>query len=160
MPQIQKEAQRWKEHGADTLETAEAYVKRLDALRDKMSQILKLLDIWDRPPVAKEKDYIEGWLSMGFGDDAIRMAYERTVMKKRSLNWAYMNSILRSWHQKGLHTTSQITAGDAPTRPAKGNTGLGATAPLPLPSGEAARQTEEDMEWVREFLRKQNREAK
>ena len=110
MPQIQREAIQWKERGVDTVEAAEAHLKRLSLLRERSVQILALLDIRDRPPVARERQYISGWIDMGFPDEAIRLAYERTVMKKQSLNWPYMDSILKSWHQKGLHTVEQIQA--------------------------------------------------
>ena len=34
------------------------------------------------------------------------------------MSWPYMNSILKSWHAKGLHRVRDIEAGDAaPARP-------------------------------------------
>lgn len=57
---------------------------------------------------------------MGFDDEAIRMAYEKTVLKKRSMDWGYMNGILRRWHEKGLHTAAAIQAGDRDPRPRPG----------------------------------------
>jgi hypothetical protein len=64
--------------------------------------------------------------------------------EKGSLNWAYMNSILKSWHQKGLHTVEQVESGDSAWRRAAdgraarsgaggrpGSGGYGAAAPLP-----------------------------
>jgi len=159
LPQIQKEALLWRERGVDTLEAAEAYIKRLDALRDRTAQVMALLDIRDRPAVAREREYIEAWLSMGFDDDAIRLAYERTVLQKQSLKWSYMNSILKDWHRKGLHTAAQVKTGDAPARPVRGKPGAGATAPQPLSKPQARRETEEDMEWVRRFLQEQGGEG-
>ena len=44
MPQIQREAIRWKEQGVDTVEGAEAHLKRLTQLRDRSVRILALLD--------------------------------------------------------------------------------------------------------------------
>ena len=158
LPQIQREAIRWKERGVDTVEGAEAHLKRLALLRERSTQILALLDIRDRPPVAREKEYITTWVDMGFTDEAIRMAYERTVLKKRSLNWPYMNSILQSWHQKGLHTAEQIAAGDS-QRPRRAVPGAGATAPQPAAPGEADRRAREDMERMRALLR-QEKEGK
>ena len=43
----------------------------------------------------REKKYIAAWDEMGFDDEALRAAYERTIMKKQSLDWSYMNGILR-----------------------------------------------------------------
>lgn len=155
MPQIQREAIRWKERGADTAEAAEAHLQRLTLLRERSVQILALLDIRDRPPVAREKEYIAGWLDMGFPDEAIRMAYERTVLKKQTMNWPYMDSILKSWHQKGLHTPEQIKTSDSRrVRAPSARTGAGATAPQPT-HGEADRRAREDMERLRERLRRE-----
>ncbi|MCI8651820.1 MAG: DnaD domain protein [Oscillospiraceae bacterium] len=157
IPQIQREAIQWKERGVDTVEAAEAHLKRLSLLRERSGQILALLDIRDRPAVAREKQYIAAWIDMGFPDEAIRLAYERTVMKKQSMNWPYMDSILKSWHQKGLHTPEQIRSGDSarPRRPA-GPAGAGATAPQPAAPGEADRRAREDMERMRAFLKQQD----
>lgn len=158
LPQIQKEALRWKERGVDTMEGAEAHLKRLAMLRSRSGQIMALLDIRDRPPVAREKEYIAAWVDMGFDDEAIRLAYEKTVLKKQSLNWPYMNSILKNWHQKGLHTLAQITAGDS-VRPQRPASAAGATAPQPAAPGEADRRAREDMERMRAFLRQHSEEG-
>lgn len=152
MPQIQREAIRWKERGVDSVDAAEAHLKRLTLLRERSVQILALLDIRDRPPVAREKEYITAWTDMGFADDAIRLAYEKTVMKKQSMSWPYMDSILKSWHQKGLHTAAQVNAQDS-RRPKRPTAGAGATAPQPT-GGEADRRARADMERLREQMRK------
>ena len=48
------------------------------------------------------------------------MAYERTCENTGALKWAYMNSILKSWHENGLHTPQEIARGDTgPTTPQK-----------------------------------------
>jgi len=155
MPQIQREAIRWRERGVDTAEAAEAHLKRLTLLRERAVQVLALMDIRDHQPIAKEKEYIAAWLDMGFPDETIRLAYEKTVMKKGSRSWAYMDSILRSWHEKGLHTVAQVTAQDSqrPRRPAK--PGAGATAPQPTAAGEADRRARAEMERLRELMRKE-----
>ena len=160
MPQIQREAMGWKEQGVDTVEAADAHLKKLTLLRERSAQVLALLDIRGRPAVEREKEYISSWLDMGFGDDAIRLAYEKTVMKKQSLSWAYMNSILQSWHQKGLHTVAQINAGDSSRPRRTPNPGAGATVPQPAAPGEADRRSRADMERLRAFLQEQKKEGK
>ena len=118
MSQIRKEAFVWRRLEVDTAEAADSYIKRQGSLRTREGQVLSLLGITGRPAVEGERKYIAAWTDMGFGDEAIRMAYERTVLKKQIMSWPYMNSILRSWHQKGLHTPAEIETGDAaPARP-------------------------------------------
>jgi len=108
MSQIKREAYRWHRAGIDTLEAAEAHLLSLARRSESAARILPLLDIIGRSPVEAERRYLEAWGDMGFDDDALRLAYEKTVLKKQSLSWPYMNSILRSWHQKGLHTKAEI----------------------------------------------------
>lgn len=112
MPLVKKTAYAWHRMGIDTAEAAEEYLKKQDALQKREREIFPLLDITSRLPVAREREYVETWIGMGFPNDAIRLAYERTVMQKGSLNWPYMNSILKSWHGSGLHTVQEIQAGD------------------------------------------------
>jgi len=106
--QIKKEAFRWHRQGVDTLEGAETHLHSLTLRRDGANRLLPLVGIVGRTAVEAERRYLEPWAEMGFEDEAIRLAYEKTVLKKQSLNWPYMNSILRSWHQKNLHTKAEI----------------------------------------------------
>lgn len=154
MPQIQREAIHWKDRGVETVEEAEAYMKRQLLLRDRTVQILALLDIRDRPPTDKEKEYITPWVDMGFPDEVIRLAYENTVLQTRTLKWPYMDAILRDWHQKGLHSVKEIREKDRkrPGKPA--STAAGATRPQPAAPGEGDRMARADMERMRELLRK------
>lgn len=114
MPAVKKAAFQWKRLGVDTPEAAEEYLRRQQALQGREGEILPLLDIRDRAAVERERQYIAGWVDMGFDNDAIRLAYERTVLRKQSMNWAYMNSILKRWHAEGWHTAQQAQAGDRP----------------------------------------------
>lgn len=150
LSQIRKEGFAWHRHGIDTTEAAEAHLKKLSALRKRTGAILPLLGIRDRAPVEAERRYIAAWVEMGFEDEAIRLAYERTVLQKQSMNWPYMNSILKSWHQKGLHTVAAVQAGDS-SRP-QGSVS-NAPRPMPAPPGEADRRVREDLARMRAALR-------
>ena len=88
-------------------------------------------------------------------DEALRAAYERTIMKKQSLDWSYMNGILRRWHEKGLHTLAAIQAGDRDPRPVQ-------AAPV-TPQSQAAASREdqrarEDMERIRRLMEQMKQE--
>ena len=149
MSQIKKTAYIWQRQGVDTAEAAEEYLKKQTRLRQREREILPLLDLVGRMPVEKEREYINAWVDMGFPDEAIRLAYERTVMKKQSLNWPYMNSILNSWHKKGLHTVSEIQAGDSDPNRKK----TAAAAPQTAQEREQAfdDRLRRDMEWLKKF---------
>ena len=76
-----------------------------------------LLGLDSRRLTADEERYLSTWISMGFPDESINLAYERTCNQTGAFKWAYMNSILKSWHEKQLHTPQEIAEGD--TAPAK-----------------------------------------
>ena len=115
--------------------------------------MLRLLDIPARPLVERERTYIAAWQDMGFDNGALRLAYEKTVMKKQSMDWGYMNGILRRWHEKGLHTVAAIQAGDGLRRNRGGAPAQGRT---PQPGEE--RRVREDMERMRRLMEQMKRE--
>lgn len=145
MSLIKKTAYAWRRMGVDTAEAAEEYLKKQARLRQRERELLPLLDITGRPPVEREREYLDTWADMGFPNDAVRLAYERTVLKKQSLNWPYMNSILKSWHSKGLHTVAEIQAGDSDLRRKKA-----VPAAKPQNTGDRLRR---DMEWLERFAK-------
>ena len=91
-----------------TCELAEAYIKRQEKQEEGLEQVRKAMGLTDRALSASEKRYIEEWLDLGFSPEAIEMAYDRTVTNTGSLKWKYMNSIIQSWHAKGLLKPDEI----------------------------------------------------
>lgn len=144
---VKKTAYAWQRMGVDTAEAAEEYLKNQSRLREREREILPLLDITGRPPVEREREYLDAWVDMGFPNDAIRLAYERTVLKKQALNWPYMNSILKSWHTKGLHTVADILAKDSDPNRKKA---APAENQKPQDAGDRLRR---DMEWLERFAK-------
>ena len=135
------------------MERAEEYIAKLTRLRGREAEVLRLLDISPRPLVEREKTYIAAWDDMGFEDEAIRMAYEKTVLKKQSMDWGYMNGILRRWHEKGLHTAAAIQAGDHDPRPMRAG---GQTSSPPTPDQD--QRVREDMERMRRLMEQMKQE--
>ncbi len=152
LSQIRKEGFAWARRGVDTMERAEEYIAKLARLRGREAEVLRLLDIPARPLVEREKTYIAAWDEMGFDNEALRMAYERTVLKKQSMDWGYMNGILRRWHEKGLHTAAAVQAGDRTARPVQARQGQ---APSPAAQEQRAR---EDMERMRRLMEQMKQE--
>ena len=137
------------------MERAEEHIAKLTRLRGRETEVLRLLDISPRPLVQREKDYIAAWDGMGFEDEAIRMAYERTVLKKQSMDWSYMNGILRRWHEKGLHTAAAIRTGDQRPRPAR----MAGGAQAAPPSAEQERRAKENVERTRRLMEQLKQEG-
>ena len=96
-----------------TLDRAEEYLKALEARKGARGKIKRALQIKEREFSATEKRYVDGWITMGFESEAIAIAYDRTVVKTGKLSWAYMDSILKNWHSKELHTAQQVLDKDS-----------------------------------------------
>ena len=152
MALLRREGFLWARKEVDTLERAEEHIRRLTRLRGRESQVLRLLDIEPRPLVERERSYIAAWDSMGFDDSAIRLAYEKTVLKKQSMNWSYMNAILCRWHEKGLHTAAAVQAGDRDPKPAQAER-------RQVPDPDQERRTRENMERTRRLMEQMKQEG-
>ena len=109
---IEKEAYRWAEQGIDTMEEAAAYIQAQNVRNSRMSRMMAVLQIRGRSLTAAEERYAAAWVEMGFDDEVIGMAYERTCLNTGGLNWAYMNKILIRWHEAGLRNAEAIRNGD------------------------------------------------
>lgn len=114
MRQIEKEGYTWARLGLMNQESAAAYIKKWARDRETLPRMMRLLRLGDRTPSPSEEKYLLAWSGMGFDDEAIELAYDKTVVKCKELKWPYMNKILCSWHEKGLHTVAQVEAGDRP----------------------------------------------
>ncbi len=120
---IEKEAYLWAEQGIETLEQAAAYIQAQNAKNSKLEQLKRIIQVRGRNLTAGEERYANSWLEMGFDDEAIAMAYERTCLNTGGLTWAYMNKILQRWHEAGLHTVEEIKHGDRRQAVPKGASG-------------------------------------
>lgn len=109
---IEKEAYAWSERGIDTLEEAAAFIQAQNVRNSRLARLMEILQIRGRSLTAAEERYAVSWLDMGFDEEAITTAYEKTCLNTGGLNWAYMNKILLRWHEAGQHTAEQIRTGD------------------------------------------------
>ncbi|MGI5976808.1 MAG: DnaD domain protein [Candidatus Limivicinus sp.] len=110
---IEKEADRWARLEILTIEQAEEYVAGQERRRSLAGQVKEALGIRGRALSKSEREYIGSWLDMGFGPEALAIAYDRTVTNTGSLKWGYMNSIVRSWNEKKLFTPQEIEEKDS-----------------------------------------------
>ena len=127
---IEKEAYHWAEQGIDTMEEAVAFIQNQNMNRSRLVHLMQLLQIRGRNLTPGEEKYAKAWLEMGFDDDVIRLAYERTCLNTGGLSWPYMNKILTSWSAAGLLTLKQVKEGDKKPAAPKGATGKPGQAEL------------------------------
>ena len=119
MRYIEKEAWLWAGQEIVNLDAAEEHLRRHRRRREAAEQTKEALGIRGRELTVSEKKYVDEWLSLGFGPEAIAIAYDRTVLNTGKLNWKYMDSIMKSWNDKGLHAPEEIEAKDPGRRPKK-----------------------------------------
>jgi len=112
MRTVEKEAFRWANREIFTLEQAEAFIAEAERREAEGEKVRRALQISDRAPTPTERKYLDSWLSMGYGSEALALAYDRTVVGTGRLAWAYMDKIVRSWYEKGLFTVEEIEKGD------------------------------------------------
>ena len=105
---IEKEAYKWAEKGIDTMEEAAAYIQTQSLRNPRLRKLMQQLQIRSRSLTPGEEKYAQRWLGMGFDEEAIAMAYERTCLNTGGLSWPYLNKILTRWHEAGLHTAEKI----------------------------------------------------
>lgn len=113
MRSIEQEAYRWTDEHVDTLETACYHVQTQLQIHTRIQRLRNLMQIDGRRLTNSEEQYLSSWISMGFTDEVIQLAYEKTCLNTGGLKWNYMNSILKSWNEKNLRTPQDIATGDS-----------------------------------------------
>lgn len=123
---IEKEAYLWAHREILTLDQAEDYIRSQKERHSRLGQVKSLLGLAGRELSKTQAEMIGQWLDLGFGDQALEMALDRTVTNTGGVKLPYMNKILLSWHEKGLHTPQEIQAGDSrrPAAPVKSAGGV------------------------------------
>ncbi len=142
MRSIEKEAYSWANKEILTLEQAEEYIKKAAERRSKLGEVKSALGITGRQLTATEAKYVNSWLDMGFDCSTLAVAYDRTVTNTGALKWGYMNKIVTSWHEKGLHSIEDVEQND--TRPS-------AVKPANRHSGKV---TNDELERLRSIYKK------
>lgn len=112
MNYIEKQAYRWADLEILTAEQAEEYVSSCRRQSDSAAKLGRIVGIYGRELTPTEEKYIRSWVEMGFDSDAVSIAYDRTVTNTGSMRWTYINKILMSWHNAGIHTGAEVQAKD------------------------------------------------
>jgi len=110
---FEKEALDWANRELLTMEAAEEYIQWRNRRSGDVGRVKELLGIRGRELVKAELERINSWLDMGFSDEVISVAYERTVTNTGTLKWNYMDKILQSWKEKNLMTPQEIEEKDS-----------------------------------------------
>ncbi len=97
MRQLEKEAQKWSEHGIDTVAKANRFIKKREELLSFAGKVRRIIGANERKLTTKELEYINKWhTQMGMQLEDIQAAYEITVENTGKVAFGYMNKILET----------------------------------------------------------------
>ena len=109
--EIERLSYDWNDNGINTYDLAVAHLSALKEKQSRAGSIMSILGFYNRRPSDSERAFIEKWISMGFDDDMIKLAYERMMERTHEVSFAYLNAILERWKKEGI-TTAQKAEGD------------------------------------------------
>lgn len=102
------------ERGIDTLETLERHIELSEKDSRDEREIRKLLGIWGRAISKSQKEYFRKWTDeYCFGFEILAEAYDIAALKTPNASLAYMDKVLKSWHEAGLKTAAECKSYDA-----------------------------------------------
>ncbi|MBQ7117360.1 MAG: DnaD domain protein [Clostridia bacterium] len=106
---IARVGRRWNEMEIDTLEGAMQYIEEHNIVDETWDKLRKLTEITNRNPTEKQRRYMVAWVKeYGYDVDIIYCAYEESIDNTGKMSMPYMDKIIRSWHEKGVRTLSDI----------------------------------------------------
>ena len=140
---IEREAALWADMGIYTFQQAQEYLARAEAEKPLQQAVFQAMKLVGREPQPSERQFAQDCIEKGFSPDAIALGMRRTEQTIGHYSLNYLRKILDRWHEKGVHTVSEITALEPERR----------TAPLySAPEGPPAAQTDTLEDWEKEWL--------
>ncbi len=104
---IQAVAEGWHKNNIKTYTDLENYYSKQEKLSLIKKQISKKLG-FSRPLTQYESAYIEKWVvDFGYNMDIIEIALKKTTSKSNP-NFDYLDKMISNWHERNLHTASEI----------------------------------------------------
>lgn len=126
----------WAEQGIRTLAEAK---QDTGSHNHAVHAVQKAFGISGRNLVGYELEFVQKWSkSMGFSDEVITLACQRTIRSAHQISFEYADSILMNWKKQDVHSVKDISLLDARYQEAKNAAGRQAasrTAAKPSASG-------------------------
>lgn len=110
----------WSRRGIDTIEAADAELRRLEELNTEWPQFRQMTGIPNaRPTPAQERRFSVWRKEWHFSFDMLALAYDMTVKQTGQGSFQYMNKVLSQWHKQGFTEPGQVEAAEKAFREAK-----------------------------------------
>ncbi len=99
----------WAKQNVSTLDEANLKIADMEKANELWVEIKNITGLPNPKPTAKQSEYLEIWAGeFGYDADVISYAYEKTVEKKGSISFSYMNGVLKKWRELKLNTLDAI----------------------------------------------------
>lgn len=108
---IAKLGKKWSELEIDTIEGAEQYITEQTGTDALWREFQELSGVKNSKPTVKQRRFFNMWRAeYGFGADMIEVAYEISIDRTEKMSLEYMDKVLKSWHDSGIRTPSDVAA--------------------------------------------------
>lgn len=98
----------WAEREINTLDEANAFIQNDTKAQRLFAEFRTATGISTPRPTQKQSDFLLSWESLGMPMELILKAYEETAERTGKLSFAYMDKILKNWHNEGLHSEKSV----------------------------------------------------
>ena len=111
---IQKLCTAWADQDINTHAKAEEYIRCQTQRHSREQQVCERFGIRGRTLSAQQSKMVQSWFDdFGYDIEMIGEACERTLNAINQLSFPYINTILKSWYEKGIRTPQEIPLKDA-----------------------------------------------
>jgi DnaD/phage-associated family protein len=100
----------WANDGIYSLEAAENKIEQIQKTTANFSLVSKAFGLKNvGSPTKKQLEYGNKWVTeWKFSPEMLREAYERCVDTKGTMNFRYIDGILKRWHASHVHTIDEL----------------------------------------------------
>lgn len=101
-------AEEWASKGIDTFEAANEYLSRREKMDENRRELKRALGIVGREFTKSETAILEEWeQTIQPSPELAAHAYDICVQRTGKFSMKYIDSILKSWHEKGIKTAEE-----------------------------------------------------
>lgn len=110
MRAIEKIGVGWADEGINSLEAADAKIRRIKQMNANFSKVSSAFGINNTgSPTKKQLEYSNKWIEdWKFSTEMLREAYERCVDSKGTMKFNYIDGILKRWNSNGIKNLNEL----------------------------------------------------
>lgn len=104
-----KIAKSWGEKEIDTIEKADKAISDMSTCQKVWKEFMRFTGIQTPKPTSSQQSFLLKWTNdFKFTTEMICLAYEVMADNCAKISFAYMDSVLKAWYEKGIITPEQV----------------------------------------------------